>query len=89
MAATAAIIGAMANTLRLSLVDYAYMAPALAAFIGALLAGLLASVVRQRLVSKNFDYGSINRNYGSRTIHVSCSIQFWDYQHQHWCLLDY
>lgn len=49
MAATAAIIGAMANTLRLSLVDYAYMAPALAAFIGALLAGLLASVVRQKV----------------------------------------
>lgn len=49
MAATAAIIGAMANTLRLSLVDYAHMAPALAAFIGALLAGLLASVVRQKV----------------------------------------
>jgi uncharacterized membrane protein YjjP (DUF1212 family) len=49
MAATAAIMGAMANTLRLSLVDYAHMAPALAAFIGALTAGLLASVVRQKV----------------------------------------
>lgn len=49
MAATAAIIGAMANTLRLSLVDYSHMAPALAAFIGALLAGLLASIVRQKV----------------------------------------
>ena len=49
MAATAAIMGAMANTLRLSLVDYEHMAPALAAFIGALTAGLLASVVRQKV----------------------------------------
>lgn len=49
MAATAAIMGAMANTLRLSLVDYAHMAPALAAFMAALLSGLLASVVRNRV----------------------------------------
>lgn len=49
MAATAAIMGAMANTLRLSLVDYGHIAPALAAFIGALTAGLLASIVRQKV----------------------------------------
>ncbi|AEG40434.1 threonine/serine ThrE exporter family protein [Lactobacillus kefiranofaciens] len=49
MAATAAIMGAMANTLRLSLFDYGHMAPALAAFIGALMAGLLASIVRKKV----------------------------------------
>lgn len=49
MAATAAVMGAMANTLRLSLVDYAQVAPALAAFIGALTAGLLASIVRKKV----------------------------------------
>lgn len=49
MTATAAVMGAMANTLRLSLVDYAQVAPALAAFIGALTAGLLASIVRKKV----------------------------------------
>ena len=41
MAATAACIGAVANTLRLELVDYTGMPSAAAAFIGALTAGLL------------------------------------------------
>lgn len=43
MATAAAVIGAVSNTLRLSLVDYAHLPAALAAFLGALLAGLLAS----------------------------------------------
>lgn len=49
MATTAGVIGALANTTRLSLVDYAHLPSALAAFIGALLAGLLASVVRKKV----------------------------------------
>ena len=47
MAATAALIGALANTLRLELVDLAGLPPAAAAFIGALTAGLLASAIKQ------------------------------------------
>lgn len=49
MALTAAFIGAIANTTRLSLVDYAHFPAALAAFIGALIAGLLASIVRNKV----------------------------------------
>ncbi|WEV36805.1 threonine/serine exporter family protein [Lactobacillus sp. ESL0677] len=49
MAFVAALIGALANTLRLSLVDYNHLPAALAAFIGALLAGLLASFVREKV----------------------------------------
>lgn len=41
MAVTAACIGAVANTLRLELVDYTSTPPAVAAFAGALTAGLL------------------------------------------------
>lgn len=46
MAASAAVIGALCNTLRLELVDLASCPPAAAAFFGALLAGLLASVFK-------------------------------------------
>lgn len=49
MAITAATIGAIANTTRLSLVDYNHIPAALAAFIGALIAGLLASIVRKKV----------------------------------------
>lgn len=44
MAATAGVVGALANTLRLSLVDFAAMPPEAAAFVGATCAGLMASV---------------------------------------------
>ena len=47
MAVTAACIGAVANTLRLELVDYTSTPPAVAAFAGALTAGLLASVIKR------------------------------------------
>lgn len=47
MAATAASIGAVANTLRLELIDFTHMPPAEAAFIGALTAGLLASFIKR------------------------------------------
>lgn len=47
MAATAALIGAAANTMRLELVDLAGLPPAVAAFSGALLAGLLASLIKK------------------------------------------
>ena len=46
LAATAGCIGAVANTLRLEMVDLANMPPAAAAFIGALVAGILASMIK-------------------------------------------
>lgn len=49
MATTAGCVGAVANTLRLELVDLAGLAPAVAAFIGALTAGLLAAAVHGRM----------------------------------------
>lgn len=48
MCATAGVVGAVANTLRLSLVDFAAMPPEAAAFVGAITAGLLASVAGTR-----------------------------------------
>ena len=48
LAATAALIGAVANTLRLELVDLASFPPAAAAFVGALLAGILASLIKNQ-----------------------------------------
>lgn len=47
MASVAGIIGAVANTLRLELVDLVHCPPAAAAFLGALVAGLLASAAHQ------------------------------------------
>lgn len=49
MAAVAAIIGAFSNTLRLNLVEFNHLPAALAAFIGALIAGLIASFVRDKV----------------------------------------
>lgn len=48
MASVAGLIGAIANTLRLTLVDHQILAGA-AAFLGALTAGLLASIIRRRV----------------------------------------
>ena len=48
LAVTAALIGAIANTLRLELVDLKNFPPAAAAFIGALTAGLLASLIKNK-----------------------------------------
>ena len=48
LAAAAAFIGALSNTLRLELVDLAGFPPAAAAFFGALTAGLLASLIKTR-----------------------------------------
>ncbi|CAM3078793.1 threonine/serine ThrE exporter family protein [Leuconostoc rapi] len=45
MAIVAGFIGALANTLRLELVDLTVIPPAAAAFAGALLSGLIASIV--------------------------------------------
>lgn len=50
MAATAAFIGAIANTLRLELVNFTATPAAVAAFIGALTAGLLASIIKNGTV---------------------------------------
>ena len=49
MAATAGVIGAVANTTRLTLVGYAGVPAAFGAFIGALIAGVLAWAVRRKL----------------------------------------
>ncbi|APS41716.1 Integral membrane protein [Weissella jogaejeotgali] len=49
MAATAGLIGAVANTLRLELVDLTSLPAAAAAFIGALTAGILASLFHKRM----------------------------------------
>ena len=46
LAEVAAAIGAIANTLRLELVDIAKFPPAAAAFIGALTAGILSSLIK-------------------------------------------
>ena len=49
MATIAGISGAIANTLRLSLVDWSNVPPAVAAFIGAFVAGMLASIIRRKI----------------------------------------
>ena len=49
LAAVAATIGAIANTLRLELVDIAKFPPAAAAFMGALTAGILASLTKNKV----------------------------------------
>lgn len=50
MAATAGLIGAVANTTRLELVDLSQLPPAAAAFVGALIAGLAASLINRYTV---------------------------------------
>ena len=65
MAATAAIIGAIANTLRLELVDLTSMPAPAAAFAGALTAGLLASIIK-----KNNGYPRISLTVPSIVIMV-------------------
>lgn len=65
MASTAAMIGAVANTLRLSLIDFTGMPAAVAAFTGALAAGLLAS-----LIKKNNGYPRISLTVPSIVIMV-------------------
>lgn len=47
MAITAGLIGAVANTTRLELVDFSQMPPAAAAFVGALIAGVAASLLNR------------------------------------------
>lgn len=49
IATSAAIIGAIANTLRLELVDLVGFPPAAAAFIGSLTAGILASLIKNKV----------------------------------------
>ena len=46
LAATAGMIGALSNTLRLELADLTSLPPAAAAFIGAFVAGVLASTIK-------------------------------------------
>lgn len=49
MATTAGIIGAIANTLRLELIDWTGIPAGACAFLGALVAGLLASVAKRKI----------------------------------------
>ena len=49
IAATAGIIGMIANTLRLELIDFLGLHAGLAAFIGALCAGLMATAVKKKI----------------------------------------
>ena len=49
MATVAGLIGAIANTTRLELVDYSNIPAGACAFIGALIAGLLASIVKRKI----------------------------------------
>lgn len=49
MAAIAGIIGAVANTTRLELTDLTMIPAGVAAFIGALIAGLLAAIAKQKI----------------------------------------
>lgn len=78
MAATAALIGAIANTLRLELVDLTSMPAPAAAFAGALTAGLLASIIK-----KNNGYPRISLTVPSIVIMVPgllslpSHLQFW------------
>lgn len=46
MAFLASIVGAFANTFRLELIDFTSMPPAAASFVGALCAGILASIIQ-------------------------------------------
>lgn len=48
LASLAGVIGAIANTLRLGLVDLTNIPPAAAAFIGAFVAGILASIIGKK-----------------------------------------
>ena len=49
IAAAAALIGAVANTFRLELVDIAAVPPTVAAFLGSMVAGIMASLLKKRL----------------------------------------
>lgn len=49
MAAMAGIIGAIANTTRLELVDWTHIPAGACAFLGALISGLIASVVKKKI----------------------------------------
>jgi uncharacterized membrane protein YjjP (DUF1212 family) len=49
MATIAGIIGAITNTLRLELIDFTNIPVAAAAFIGAFIAGILASIIKKKI----------------------------------------
>ena len=75
LAAAAAVIGAIANTFRLELVDLLGTPSAAAAFLGALTAGLLASLLKTMSVIQDCDHRSIYRYHGSRIIPVPRDLQ--------------
>ena len=71
LAATAAMIGAIANTFRLELVDLTAFPPAAAAFLGALVAGLLASLIKKSgRLSTHLTHRSFYRDHGSRPLFI-------------------
>ena len=73
LAAAAAFIGALSNTLRLELVDLAGFPPAAAAFFGALTAGLPHQ--NQSGISQDFHYRTIHCDHGSRTLSLPGNLQ--------------
>ena len=79
MASTAAFIGAAANTLRLELVDFTGMPAAAAAFIGALTAGLLASLIKKSHGYPRISNRTFHCHYGSGTVPVPGNLQLRHY----------
>lgn len=76
MAATAALIGAIANSLRLELVDLTGMPAPAAAFAGAHSRASRFIYQGKQRISENIPYCSIHSHNGSGTLSVSCYIQF-------------
>ena len=71
LACSAAVLGAVANTLRLELVDLAALPPAVTAFIGALTAGLLASLLKNKVgYPKDFRYRSFYCDHGTGALFI-------------------
>lgn len=76
MAATAALIGAIANSLRLELVDLTGMPAPAAAFAGAHSRASRIIYQGKQRISENIPYCSIHSHNGSGTLSVSGYIQF-------------
>ena len=75
IAATAACIGAVANTLRLELVDYTGMPSAAASFHRS--TDCRSACIHHKeksWISENFTDSAIHCNYGARIIFVSCDL---------------
>ena len=80
LAVCAALIGAVTNTFRLELVSLAGFPPAVAAFLGALLSGLLATCLKKcSRIPAHLCYRPVHRHHGSGTVLLPCHLQFGHY----------